>query len=59
MVQLDDMIRRLDHCMDFNHKSDISGMGSRVPSKSAVPRNANNRFSVLVLPGWILLFELN
>ena len=34
-----------------------AGMGSRVPSKSVAPWNANDRFSVLVLPGWILLFE--
>ena len=27
----------------------------RVPSKSTATWNANNRFSVLVLPGWILL----
>ena len=58
-VRLDDRISRLDHCGGFQSQARYMQIWeSRVPSKSAATWNANSRFSVLVLPGWILLFEL-
>ena len=49
-VQLDDLISRLDHCGDFNHKPDICRYGKAFNHKPDICRYGKAEFPARVLP---------